>query len=220
MDGRPVTIRLLDPPLHEFLPDRTELAVRVATATATGKPDAATRSCSPRWNGCRVKPMLGLRGVRLGLVTPGLFALAGARDRRGDLRAARGGGTPRSRSWSADRVGQGAAPGPRRGGGDHCADRGRAGVGRLEIRIGTMIELPRAALTAHRIADAPTSSPSAPTTDQTTWGFSRDDVEGHPVRRVPGEGRLTVPVRDESTRTASVGSSGSPSRRAAPPSPA
>ena len=54
MDGLPVTIRLLDPPLHEFLPDRAELAVQVALAEASGETgDAgADRSCWPRWSGC------------------------------------------------------------------------------------------------------------------------------------------------------------------------
>ena len=54
MDGLPVNIRLLDPPLHEFLPDRTELAVKVALAEAAGehRRPRPTASCSPRWNGC------------------------------------------------------------------------------------------------------------------------------------------------------------------------
>ena len=78
MDGLPVNIRLLDPPLHEFLPDRTELSVKVAVAEATGEP-------ASRWTPTKLlaaverlhesNPMLGLRGVRLGLTTPGLFAL-------------------------------------------------------------------------------------------------------------------------------------------------
>ncbi len=74
--GLPVTIRLLDPPLHEFLPDLTELSVRVAVAQERGEPDpddvhllAAVRRLHEQ------NPMMGLRGVRLGIVVPGLFAL-------------------------------------------------------------------------------------------------------------------------------------------------
>ncbi|MGI8532501.1 MAG: pyruvate, phosphate dikinase, partial [Geodermatophilaceae bacterium] len=76
MDGLPVTIRLLDPPLHEFLPDLTDLSVQVALAEENGAKDeeaetllAAVRRLHEQ------NPMLGLRGVRLGLVIPGLFQL-------------------------------------------------------------------------------------------------------------------------------------------------
>ncbi len=79
MDGLPVTIRLLDPPLHEFLPDRTELAVKVALAEARGETgeqdDADRRLLAAVQRLHESNPMLGLRGVRLGLLTPGLFAL-------------------------------------------------------------------------------------------------------------------------------------------------
>ena len=75
MDGLPVTVRLLDPPLHEFLPDLTELSVRVAVAEARGTTvphDARLLAAVRRLH--EQNPMLGLRGVRLGLVVPGLFA--------------------------------------------------------------------------------------------------------------------------------------------------
>ena len=101
MDGLPVTVRLLDPPLHEFLPDLTELSVRVALAE-----DAASRRpARPRLLAAvrrlhEQNPMLGLRGVRLGLVVPGLFAIQA----RALLQAAAdrlaAGGTRRSSSWS------------------------------------------------------------------------------------------------------------------------
>ena len=77
MDGLPVTVRLLDPPLHEFLPDRTELAVKVAVAKASAASDTAEDekllAAVERLH--ESNPMLGLRGVRLGLTVPGLFAL-------------------------------------------------------------------------------------------------------------------------------------------------
>jgi pyruvate,orthophosphate dikinase len=76
MDALPVTIRLIDPPLHEFLPDITELSVRVALNEAKGvhdDEDARLLAAVRRLH--ETNPMLGLRGVRLGLVTPGLFAM-------------------------------------------------------------------------------------------------------------------------------------------------
>ena len=76
MDGLPTTIRLLDPPLHEFLPDITELSVRVALAEARGeKNENDLRLMQAVHSLHEQNPMLGLRGVRLGLVVPGLFDL-------------------------------------------------------------------------------------------------------------------------------------------------
>ena len=76
MDGLPVTIRLIDPPLHEFLPDFTDLSVQVALEDERGHEDsrhhkllAAVRRLHEQ------NPMLGLRGVRLGIVIPGLFGM-------------------------------------------------------------------------------------------------------------------------------------------------
>ena len=76
MDGLPVTVRLLDPPLHEFLPDITELSVRVALAEArkdANENDLRLLQAVHKLH--EQNPMLGLRGVRLGLVVPGLFAM-------------------------------------------------------------------------------------------------------------------------------------------------
>src|SRR5664280_1549099 len=76
MDGLPVTIRLLDPPLHEFLPDITELSVRVALADARGEGVEKDRQLLKAVRRLHEQnPMLGLRGVRLGLTIPGLFAM-------------------------------------------------------------------------------------------------------------------------------------------------
>ena len=76
MDGLPTTIRLLDPPLHEFLPDRSELMVKVALAEERGDVDANdVRLLAAVERLHESNPMLGLRGVRLGLTVPGLFAL-------------------------------------------------------------------------------------------------------------------------------------------------
>lgn len=179
MDGLPVTVRLLDPPLHEFLPDRTELAVRVALARERGEDpaeDEALLAAVERLH--ESNPMLGLRGVRLGLVVPGLFAM--------QVRAAA--------EAAAERIKAGDRPQveimvPLVGSvmelhlirdetdGILSEIAEREGVA-LDIPVGTMIELPRAALTAGRIAEAADFF-SFGTNDltQTAWGFSRDDVE-------------------------------------------
>ncbi|MEU3950383.1 pyruvate, phosphate dikinase [Streptomyces sp. NPDC029526] len=180
MDGLPVTIRLLDPPLHEFLPDHTELAVRIATAQARDEePDPHDVELLTAVNRMHEEnPMLGLRGVRLGLVVPGLVAM--------QVRA----------------IGEAVAERLLSGGDPHAeimvplvgdvrelhlvreevrrvlAEVSQAsGVG-VDCPVGTMIELPRAALTAGRIAEeAEFFSFGTNDLTQTTWGFSRDDVE-------------------------------------------
>jgi pyruvate,orthophosphate dikinase len=179
MDGLPVVVRLLDPPLHEFLPDLTELSVKVAVAEATGEPDEeAAALLKEVQRHSEQNPMLGLRGVRLGLVVPGLFLL--------QVRAI------------AEATGQL----KRRGLNPHAEimvplvadvkeltiikEQAVATIAEvseemgmdLEFSIGTMIELPRAAMTAHEIAkEADFFSFGTNDMTQTTWGFSRDDVE-------------------------------------------
>src|SRR5690606_24511935 len=98
MDGLPVTIRLLDPPLHEFLPDRTELAVRLAADEARGIPpsehDAQLLEAVNRMH--EENPMLGLRGVRLGLVAPGLVGMQVQAIAEAVVERRRAGGDPRA----------------------------------------------------------------------------------------------------------------------------
>ncbi|SDN46931.1 pyruvate phosphate dikinase [Streptomyces sp. cf386] len=176
MDGLPVTIRLLDPPLHEFLPDRTELAVRLASAASPDPHDRELLAAVERMQ--EQNPMLGLRGVRLGLAVPGLMAM--------QVRAVA--------EAVVDRLGAGGRPHaeimiPLVGTVEELrlaraeAERVLAEVAAetgvtLDCPIGTMIELPRAALTAGRIAGAADFF-SFGTNDltQTTWGLSRDDAE-------------------------------------------
>ncbi|MFI1888479.1 pyruvate, phosphate dikinase [Streptomyces jumonjinensis] len=179
MDGLPVTVRLLDPPLHEFLPDITELSVRVALAESRedhNENDLRLLQAVHRLH--EQNPMLGLRGVRLGLVIPGLFgmqvraiaeAAAARKDAKGDPRAEIMiplVGTVQELEIvrdEAERV---------------IAEVEAATGARLKLALGTMIELPRAALTAGQIAEAAEFF-SFGTNDltQTVWGFSRDDVE-------------------------------------------
>ncbi|WP_320779581.1 pyruvate, phosphate dikinase [Streptomyces sp. CRN 30] len=180
MDGLPVTIRLLDPPLHEFLPDRTELTVRIATARARGEePDAhdvEVLGAVDRMH--EENPMLGLRGVRLGLVVPGLVAMQVRAIGEAVAERLRAGGAPeaeimvplvgdvRELRLVTDEV--------RRVLADVSRERGVT----VDCPVGTMIELPRAALTAGRIAEeAAFFSFGTNDLTQTTWGFSRDDVE-------------------------------------------
>jgi pyruvate,orthophosphate dikinase len=179
MDGLPVTIRLLDPPLHEFLPDLTELSVRVALAEAKGESVEADLRMLQAVNRMHEQnPMLGLRGVRLGLVLPGLFALQVRAIAEAACFRQRMGGDPQAEIMiplvgsiqELELVIDEAA-----GVLKEVAD---ANGCTLRFPIGTMIELPRAALTAGQIAEAAEFF-SFGTNDltQTTWGFSRDDVE-------------------------------------------
>ncbi|MEV4702870.1 pyruvate, phosphate dikinase [Actinoplanes sp. NPDC049316] len=175
MDGLPVTVRLIDPPLHEFLPALEELTARVARAEALGEDpgrDATLLAAVRRMH--EQNPMLGLRGVRLGLVVPGLFAMqVRAIAQAAALRVAAG-GDPRPEIM-VPLVGAVQELETVRG----EAESVLAGVeGAPPIRIGTMIEVPRAALTAGEIAHAAEFF-SFGTNDltQMTWGFSRDDVE-------------------------------------------
>ncbi|MFE8006775.1 pyruvate, phosphate dikinase [Streptomyces sp. NPDC057418] len=180
MDGFPVTIRLLDPPLHEFLPDRTELAVRAAQREARGQDtDPHDHELLRAVNRMReTNPMLGLRGVRLGLVVPGLVAMQVRAVAEAVVARIRADGDPQpeimvplvgaaqeltlvreevERVWT------------------HVTS--AAGI-TVTCPVGTMIELPRAALTAGRIArNADFFSLGTNDLTQTTWGFSRDDVE-------------------------------------------
>nr|WP_184917556.1 pyruvate, phosphate dikinase [Streptomyces luteogriseus] len=179
MDGLPVTVRLLDPPLHEFLPDITELSVRVALAESRQEPhENELRLLQAVHRLHEQNPMLGLRGVRLGLVIPGLFTMQvrAIAEAAAERKAAKG--DPRAEIMiplvgtvqeleivreEADAV---------------IAEVEAASGAQLKLSIGTMIELPRAALTAGQIAEAAEFF-SFGTNDltQTVWGFSRDDVE-------------------------------------------
>ncbi len=179
MDGLPVTIRLIDPPLHEFLPDRTELAIEVALDKERGHVDQAKVQVLREVNRlAEQNPMLGLRGVRLGLVLPGLFALQvrAIAEAACGLRAQ--GKDPRAEIM-IPLVATAAEFEFARAEAERVLAEVEASNGcPLGFSIGTMIELPRAALTADRIAQSAEFF-SFGTNDltQTTWGFSRDDVE-------------------------------------------
>ncbi|WP_031038067.1 pyruvate, phosphate dikinase [Streptomyces sp. NRRL F-5650] len=179
MDGLPVTVRLLDPPLHEFLPDITELSVRVALAESRQEPhENELRLLQAVHRLHEQNPMLGLRGVRLGLVIPGLFTMQvrAIAEAAAERKAAKG--DPRAEIM-IPLVGTVQELEIVREEADQVVAEVEAATGtRLKLSIGTMIELPRAALTAGQIAEAAEFF-SFGTNDltQTVWGFSRDDVE-------------------------------------------
>ena len=181
MDGLPVIVRLLDPPLHEFLPDFTELEVEWALAKAKGArmEDDQARVFDAVHKMHEQNPMLGLRGVRLGLVIEGLYEMQVKALAEAAAELLKAGKNPRPEVMipltatvqefeimhdRADVV---------------IADvEAEYGID-LTIPLGTMIEVPRAALTAGEIAEQAEFF-SFGTNDLTemTWAFSRDDVEG------------------------------------------
>jgi pyruvate,orthophosphate dikinase len=181
MDGLPVTVRLIDPPLHEFLPDLTELSVKIAVQEAKGETvdDVDRKLIDAVRRLHEQNPMLGLRGVRLGLVIPGLFALQVRAIAEAAAQCKKDGGDPHPEIMvplvgavqeleivreEAERI--------------IAEVETETGV-EVHTLIGTMIEVPRAAMTAGQIAEAAEFF-SFGTNDLTQmgWGFSRDDVEG------------------------------------------
>ncbi|MDC5695975.1 pyruvate, phosphate dikinase [Intrasporangium calvum] len=180
MEGLPVVVRLLDPPLHEFLPDLVDLSVAAAVAAAQGEaedPVAEKRLAAVR-RLHEANPMLGLRGVRLLLVHPEVAevqvrALAEAAAR---LLAEGRNVRPEVMLPLVAEVAELSAARERLESviADVAARHGTT----LDIPVGVMIELPRAALTAGALA-AHADFFSFGTNDltQTTWGISRDDAE-------------------------------------------
>ncbi len=179
MDGLPVTVRLIDPPLHEFLPDRVELAVKVAIENERGSASEADTKLLAAVNRLSEQnPMLGLRGVRLGLVLPGLFAMQVEALTLAACDLKRKGADPRPEVM-IPLVGSITELSIIHAEVKKVIDTVLAHENiSLEIPIGTMIELPRAAITAGHLAElAEFFSFGTNDLTQTVWGFSRDDVE-------------------------------------------
>lgn len=179
MDGLPVTVRLIDPPLHEFLPDRVELAVKVAVDTERGEASETDIKLLAAVNRLSEQnPMLGLRGVRLGLVLPGLFAMQVEALTLAACDQKRNGGNPRPEVM-IPLVGSITEFSIIRTEVNKVIESVLAQQKvELEIPVGTMIELPRAAITAGDLAElAEFFSFGTNDLTQTVWGFSRDDVE-------------------------------------------
>ena len=180
MDGLPVTIRLLDPPLHEFLTDRTTLAVNIATKEAKGQVpterEIAMYRAVNRWH--ESNPMMGLRGVRLGVLIPELFTMQVRAITLAALEAQRGGTIVRPEIMIPLVASQRELLYFRSTLEAEIARVLTANDSSLDIKIGSMIETPRAAITAAKLADY-SDFFSFGTNDltQLTWAFSRDDAE-------------------------------------------
>ena len=196
MEGLPVVVRLLDPPIHEFLPDLVELSVAAAVADERGTLDAALErrlSTTRRWH--ESNPMLGLRGVRLLTVLPQIIdaqvrALArppsrcgpGGHDVRPELMVPLVADvaelTAGANGWRGRGRGPAQGPGP-------------------DLPIGVMVELPRAALTAAALAEhADFFSFGTNDLTQTSWGMSRDDAEANFLAPLPRGGACDRPLQD------------------------
>ncbi|TML06760.1 MAG: pyruvate, phosphate dikinase [Actinobacteria bacterium] len=188
MDGLPVVVRLLDPPLHEFLPRLDEILAR----EADGGLDEATRALFAAARGWHEEnPMLGTRGVRLAIVKTGLYAMQTRAVMQAAAKRQHAGGHPvikimvplvvtkaefsLVRGWIDDEV-----------------DAIQSTLdSRLDVAVGTMIETPRAALRGAEIAEvADFFSFGTNDLTQMTFGFSRDDVEGRLMSRYLAQGLL------------------------------
>jgi pyruvate,orthophosphate dikinase len=180
MDGLPVNVRLLDPPLHEFLPPTDELELKAAT---TGLDDAEERLLAAARTWHEVNPMIGTRGVRLGVLKPGLYGMQVRALVEAVVDRIAAGGRPKveimipltvsraelglARSWVTDAIAAEVTGLPKRV------------ANRIDITIGTMVETPRAAVRAGEIAEeADFFSFGTNDLTQMTFGFSRDDIEG------------------------------------------
>jgi pyruvate,orthophosphate dikinase len=182
MDGLPVTVRLLDPPLHEFLDSPRDLAVEIARMECKGAPAAEIapkrRLLALVDSMSEMNPMLGLRGCRLGIMFPEIYGMQVRAIALATCQLKAEGKDPRPeimiplvsvvaelevlRAESEAILAEVQAQ-------EGCA---------LDIPIGTMIELPRAAITADEIAKvADFFSFGTNDLTQTTFGFSRDDIE-------------------------------------------
>ena len=188
MDGKPVTVRLLDPPLHEFLPNQVYLAVAVAVAKAKDAGEAEVEGDAMPLAEAEellakvddlheANPMLGLRGVRLGIVKPGLYAMQVRAIVEAACQVKADGGDPRVEIMIPLAATREELAQLREELEPAAAEVLEARGQDLEILWGTMIELPRAAVTAGEIAEvAEFFSFGTNDLTQTAFGFSRDDI--------------------------------------------
>lgn len=183
MDGLPVTIRLLDPPLHEFLPKSGDLRVEIVEKRQSGASEDEIAQKEALLHAVRnmeeANPMLGLRGCRLGIIFPGLYEMQAKAIMEAALDVIERGGNPLVEIMiplvsEANEL-KLLKPKIEEAIKEIFAKRGMT----IPYKLGTMIELPRAALTADEIAKyADFFSFGTNDLTQTTYGFSRDDAEG------------------------------------------
>jgi pyruvate, orthophosphate dikinase len=182
MDGLPVTVRLLDPPLHEFLDDPRELAIEIARAECAGASDAelsAKRKLLEQIDHmAEANPMLGLRGCRLGIMHPEIYAMQVRAITRAACQLKKAGKDPRPEIMIPLVALKDELKTLRDESEKVLADVTAECGTEIDIPIGTMIELPRAAVMAERISKvADFFSFGTNDLTQTTFGFSRDDIE-------------------------------------------
>ncbi|MFN8109892.1 MAG: pyruvate, phosphate dikinase [Thermoleophilia bacterium] len=195
MAGLPVTIRLLDPPLHEFLPDHTELRLRLERAELTGTSDPEAAEQLPKVEKLmEVNPMLGTRGCRLGIEIPDLYRMQVAAIMNAACRVKKESGQAPLVEIMIPLVGfEEELRLMRQETIDVCETVLREQNETLDYMVGTMIELPRAALVADEIArQADFFSFGTNDLTQTTLGFSRDDAETKFLARYLEQGVVLV----------------------------
>ncbi|MEK0285144.1 pyruvate, phosphate dikinase [Caldifermentibacillus hisashii] len=183
MEGHPVTIRLLDPPMHEFLPDKEELLVEVTKLqlTAPDSPELAEKErLLKKVNQLsEFNPMLGHRGCRLGIIYPEIYEMQVRAIINAAVKVTEK-GIPVKPEIMIPLVGHVNELKRMRQLVEETAEQVMSATGvYFDYLVGTMIEVPRAALTADRIAEqADFFSFGTNDLTQTTFGFSRDDAEG------------------------------------------
>jgi len=180
MDGLPVVIRLLDPPLHEFLPNLEEQLVKVTRAEATGGASEEDKELLATIKSLHEQnPMLGLRGCRLGLLFPDFVKIQTRAILNAEIAVKKAGGNPIAKIM-IPLVGHANELKATKDllEAEAKAVESKAGV-EVDYKFGTMIEVPRGALTADEIAkDAAFFSFGTNDLTQMTFGYSRDDAEG------------------------------------------
>ena len=185
MDGLPVVIRLIDPPLHEFLPNYSEVLVEVTRMEAQGVAATDPKLVSARETLRAVEalreqnPMLGLRGIRLGLMIPDLIKMQTRAILNAAIKRVKAGGHPHAEIM-IPLVGHVNELAETRKILDAEAKAVQEAAGTtVDFMFGTMIEIPRGALTADAIAEhAEFFSFGTNDLTQMTFGYSRDDAEG------------------------------------------
>ena len=194
MDGLPVTIRLLDPPLHEFLPRHEEVLGRQVDAfiNGVGDPEAdRLMAALKRWE--EANPMLGTRGCRLGILKPGLYRMQVRAIIEAAVARKQAGGDPQVEIMiplTVAKTEMELLDGWVR---EEAEKVFTARATRVDYLVGTMIETPRAALVADEIAEiAEFFSFGTNDLTQMTFGFSRDDVEGRMMPAYLEQGLLPV----------------------------
>jgi pyruvate,orthophosphate dikinase len=180
MDGLPVTVRLLDPPLHEFLPNHDEVLGARVKAFVAGTSDPVADevwAAIKRWE--ESNPMLGTRGCRLGILKPGLYRMQVRALLEAAVTRKKAGGTPIVEIMIPLTVNAAEMTSLDDWVREVAEEVFSAAGDRVDFAVGTMVETPRAALVADEIAErAEFFSFGTNDLTQMTFGFSRDDVEG------------------------------------------